>query len=210
MQEVFYNFFIRFLHPVKVHTFFASVKSIHYPWIGRKPLRRIQLSEVVLVSWILVMVQTVWFMTAMSGIHSFILRQDISLFLPRQLLVMHGISLLSLVGITVFFPVFALVYNKFWLAIIGFYLNLYKIDRHKQHMEEVVNSSFVSNIFLLIPIFGPLMRNTAVFLFLFIGLSKNLGMTLPQSLLVLLTPLILFLLLLFFILLWITMVFWGA
>ena len=156
------------------------------------------------------MIQTVWFMTAVSGIHAFSLRQELVLFLPKQLLLMHGISLLSLVGITVFFPVFALAYNKFWLAVIGFYLDLYKIDRRKQQIEEVVNSSFVSNIFLLIPIFGPLMRNTAVFLFLFVGLSKNLGMTLPQSLLVLLTPLILLLLLLFFILLWITMVFWGG
>ncbi|MCY4524538.1 MAG: hypothetical protein OXB84_07360 [Halobacteriovoraceae bacterium] len=214
MREVFYNFFIRFLHPLQVHEFISKsfrpgtldVVDNLPAWPGRFNLKKTSFYEFLLISWIFVLVETIYSVSTLNiGLQISRLLKGTSFFMPYlsdQLVLIKILSLISILGGAVLFPFYALLYQKFWIHITGFFMDLYNMKRNDTAIEEVVNSSFVANIFLVIPIFGSFFRTVTSFVFLFAGFRRNLKMNIPQSVLILSTPFVLFLVFIFLAILW--------
>ena len=214
MQEVFYNFFIRFLHPLRVHDFLY--KTLRYGtlnfieklpvWPGKFKLRRTTFGEVVLISWIFVLIHTIYSVNTMNvglQIVKFFEKSDLFVhFFSGHFILMKFFSLFSIIVNAAIFPLYAFFYQKFWIHIIGLFLDLYNMKKDNKAIEEVVNSSFVANTFLIIPVFGSFFRNIAAFFFLFAGFRRNLKMDIPQAVLLLSTPLLSLLIFAFLLILW--------
>ena len=213
MQEVFYNFFIRFLHPLQVHDFLH--KNFRYGalnfienlpvWPSKFKLRQTAFSEVVIISWIFVFIYTIYSISTLNvglEVAKYFENSDIMHSISRHFIMVKIFSLFSIIINAVLFPLYALFYQRFWIFITGFFVDLYNMKKDEKAIEEVVNSSFVANTFLIIPIIGSFFRNIAVFVFLFAGFRRNLKMDIPQTVLLLSTPILLILIFIFLIILW--------
>lgn len=98
----------------------------------------------------------------------------------------------------IFYPFIFQFGFKFWAYILRFYAQIfeYKGDRALDtEIEELLNSIFTANLFLIIPIFGNILSILTQGYFLFIGLKSKLSFTSTQAFLVLITPLFLIFLL---------------
>ena len=218
MQEVFYNFFIRFLHPLRVHDFLH--KTLRYGtlsfieklpvWPGKFKLRQASFNEVILISWIFVLIHTIYSVSTLNiGLQVFRFLENSDLLMPflsGRFILIKFFSLFSVIANAILFPLYAYLYQKFWVHIIGYFLDLYNMNKDSKAIEEVVNSSFVSNVFLVIPVFGSFFRNIASFIFLFAGFRRNLQMDIAQAVLLLSTPILLFLIFIFLVVLWLVSV----
>lgn len=111
------------------------------------------------------------------------------------------ISLFSALLEAIFYPFIFQFMHKFWTFLINFYAQIFDFEEDAEHTEEaliedVVTTSFTSNLLLLIPIFGSVLSTIAQGLYLYTGLKAKLSFTNTQAFLVLITPLfILFLVL---------------
>ena len=107
-------------------------------------------------------------------------------------LVQSRTTLLSVLAEVVFFPFFFWFYAKFWIKIIQLGHSLFRSEEAKEDIiNEIVSYSQASHIFLLIPIFGPLMQFASNGVYLYAGLKEGLGLSFIQSMVILLAPLIL-------------------
>ena len=103
-------------------------------------------------------------------------------------------SLMSILFQVIFYPFIFQFGHKFWIFLIKFYAQIFDYEEDENHSEEVliddiVTTSFTSNLLLIIPIFGNVLSTLAQGLYLFMGLKKKLSFTNTQAFLVLITPL---------------------
>lgn len=103
-------------------------------------------------------------------------------------------SLLSTLFQVIFYPFIFQFLHQFWTFLIKFYAQIFDFEADTEHSEEdlitdVVTTSFTSNVFLLIPIFGGVLSTIAQAFYLFTGLKAKLSFTNTQAFLVLITPL---------------------
>jgi len=109
-------------------------------------------------------------------------------------------TLFSTLFKVIFYPFIFQFLHKFWTFLIKFYASIFDYVEDDEHdedelIDDVVTTSFTSNFFLVIPVFGGLISNLVQIYYLFAGLKSKLSFTNTQAFLVLLTPLfILFLL----------------
>ncbi len=90
------------------------------------------------------------------------------------------------------FPVIAWALVRIWEAIITFFHHfLGKDDSDLPGISQVVNNTLSSHVFLLIPVFGPVIKWLSMLTQLYGGLRYNLRYTRLQAVAVLLSPLIL-------------------
>jgi hypothetical protein len=104
------------------------------------------------------------------------------------------ISLMITLAQVIFYPFVFQFGFKFWAYILRFYAQIfdYKGDRELDvEIEELLNSIYTANIFLIIPIFGSVLSTFTQVYYLFIGLRSKLSFTRVQAILVLMTPLFL-------------------
>ena len=96
---------------------------------------------------------------------------------------------------TVFFPLLAWFYVKFWIIIVSFMDSLFVTRENRHHFEKVYESVVVSTLpshtFLLIPILGPALKEIGFLFLLYSGLRANLNYNFSQAFVVLLTPIFL-------------------
>ena len=98
----------------------------------------------------------------------------------------------------IFYPFIFQFGFKFWAYILRFYAQVFEYSGERGldiEIEELLNSIFTANIFLIIPIFGNILSILTQGYYLFIGLRSKLGFTATQAFLVLITPLFLMFLL---------------
>ena len=103
---------------------------------------------------------------------------------------LQKISLLSTLFAVIFYPfIFQFAY-KFWKMAVKFYANLFEYDLEgiEEKADEILNSAFSANLFLILPLIGNFLSNISMIYFLFRGLKKKLEFTSLQASLVLFTP----------------------
>jgi hypothetical protein len=93
----------------------------------------------------------------------------------------------------VFFPIFIWVYVKVWNVLIIFFTGLFgslKNSDIRSISNQIVNASLSSHVFLIIPVFGGVMRHISGLIYIYLGLRNNLGFSRAQGLLTLISPLL--------------------
>ncbi len=107
-------------------------------------------------------------------------------------------NLMSTLFSVIFYPFIFQFAFKFWSYLLRFYAEIFHYEGERDldvEIEELLNTVFTANLFLVIPIFGGILSTLTQGYYLFIGLRKKLQFTTTQAFLVLITPLfILFLL----------------
>lgn len=98
--------------------------------------------------------------------------------------------LITVLGEVAFFPLAAWIYVKFWKVLISFFSNLFAKEVEPEAVDDVVNISLVSNFFLIIPIIGQFFKSISSVFYIFWGLKHNLKFTTTQSVIVIISPLI--------------------
>ena len=94
----------------------------------------------------------------------------------------------------IFYPLLFQFTFKLWAYLLRFFGQIFEYGGEREldvEIEELLNSIFTANIFLIIPIFGSVVSTMTQVYYLFIGLRAKLGFTRAQAFLVLLTPLFL-------------------
>lgn len=104
------------------------------------------------------------------------------------------ISLLTTLFGVIFYPFLFQFAYKFWKGTFKFYANIF--DYEDEHLEEkadeILNTAFSANLFLILPIIGNVLSNIALAFLLFQGLKRKYEFTSLQATLVLITPFFLF------------------
>lgn len=168
-----------------------------------------QFTDFLSISWVFVMI------AAFYGLFSLILghylRQDHPssfLFSSEFVAKASQITILGILLEVIFYPLSIWIYVKFWNAIIKFFGKLYGLQGDLDELaEEVSTGSLVGHFFLIIPIFGPTVKNMASLFYLFAGLRANMGMGTAQSFVVILTPFLLLMGLIVMMLLYFVIIF---
>lgn len=104
------------------------------------------------------------------------------------------ITLMMTLAQVIFYPFVFQFGFKFWAYILRFYAQIFEYDGDREldiEIEELLNSIYTANLFLIIPIFGNFLSFITQAYYLFIGLRSKLGFTRAQAVLVLMTPLFL-------------------
>jgi hypothetical protein len=104
------------------------------------------------------------------------------------------ISLMLTLFEVIFYPFLFQFGFKFWAYILKFYAQIFDFtgDRPiEDEVEELLNSIFTANLFLVIPVFGNILSMITQGYFLFIGVRRKMNFTATQAFLVLITPLFL-------------------
>lgn len=154
-------------------------------------------TEALGVSWIFMMIKTLYSLVFIHiGIHFFQYLGEHTEFkkiiLPGIQVGSQKLSLFIILMEVALFPFFVWVYVKFWSVIIRFFTNLFETPNSEEGLRQVVNYSLSSHFFYLIPIFGELGKHVSSLFLIFAGLKRNLGFNNLQSLLVIVSPLIMF------------------
>ncbi|MEK6624537.1 MAG: hypothetical protein AABY86_06200, partial [Bdellovibrionota bacterium] len=90
------------------------------------------------------------------------------------------------------FPILVWIMVKIWEAIITFFHHfLGKDENDLAGISQIVNNTLTSHVFLLIPIFGPVLKWLSMLIQLYGGLRYNLRYSRLQAAIVLLSPVIL-------------------
>lgn len=111
--------------------------------------------------------------------------------IPEGSYAAQRINIIIIIANVVFFPLIAFLYTRLWSWVISFFVFLFdRQDSDATGIDQVVNGSLSSNTFLLIPIFGPVIKKFAMLVHLFAGLKNNIGLSNLQSIVVLLSPLL--------------------
>lgn len=107
-------------------------------------------------------------------------------------------NLMSTLFSVIFYPFIFQFAFKFWAYLLRFYAEIFHYEGERDldvEIEDLLNTVYTANLFLVIPIFGGILSTLTQGYYLFIGLRKKLQFTTTQAFLVLITPLfILFLL----------------
>ena len=101
------------------------------------------------------------------------------------------IGLLTTLVTVILYPFLFQFYYKAWRGIFKFYAHIFenKSEDLEISTEEILNSAFSANLFLIFPIVGNVLSNIAHAFFIFQGLKRKYEFTSLQASLVLLTPL---------------------
>ena len=104
------------------------------------------------------------------------------------------ISLMMTLGQVIFYPLLFQFTFKFWAYLLNFFAQIFVYEGEREleiEIEELLNSVYTTNIFLIIPIFGSVLSTFAQAYYMFVGVRAKLGFTKVQAVLVLMTPLFL-------------------
>lgn len=228
MLDIFYNYFYFFLHPFKMHTALDAARKGEV--FRRRSLRLadenesenndlvdydydgMNLIELMSVSWILMLINTVYIVVSIYlGLITFNYMSSDEAFtailLPEFSFKAQQIVLFVALGQAILYPITMWVYTKFWGVLIRFFANLFEFEGDVvKTSEQVVNYSLVSNMFLMIPVFGEVAKRFSSLIYIFAGLRQNFKFTRLQSVIVISSPILLLFMVLFFIGLYISIV----
>jgi len=216
MTSIVTDYILAFLHPFRTHEHLRLKRENVRSNLKGTPLtiasedtlveesieeaRGLSFVEVLSVSWILAIINGIYsigfiyfgYMTsdALSDTESlsFLISSTFS-FETQKVLVSWSILQVVLFPVTLWF------YTKVWVVIIKFFGNLFEFDGDVEQVTfQIVNHSIVTNLFLIVPIFGEMVRHFSSIVYLFAGLRKNMGLSTLQSIIVVASPLFIFVL----------------
>jgi hypothetical protein len=194
MKKIINNYLHWFLHPSQIYNHLLDSNQFKIGLVENLNEQNDNLSlsytEVISVSWIFNFIKSIYSIIIIWASYSFIatplMKSDISFALPAT---GQKIMMLSSISFAVIFPIYSYLYFFFWEIVISFLMSLFgKSYFDKKKIQQVLISSFTSNILLLVPVFGSFLRYCISIFYFFIGLRRNLKLSTTQSVLVLLIP----------------------
>ncbi|OUR98488.1 hypothetical protein A9Q84_03500 [Halobacteriovorax marinus] len=217
MTSIVTDYILTFLHPFKTHEFLRESRENLKDKFKDTPLviasedqvidestsdvSGLNFVEVLSISWIMAIVNGVYsigfiyfgYMTSdvlsESESLSFLISSTFQ-FETQKILISWSILQVVLFPVTLWF------YAKVWMVIIKFFGNLFEFDGDVEEVTvQIVNHSMVTSLFLIVPIFGEMVRHFSSIVYLFAGLRKNMELSTLQSLIVVASPLFIFVLL---------------
>ncbi|CBW25616.1 putative membrane protein [Halobacteriovorax marinus SJ] len=221
MNQILREYILTFLHPFKTHEVLRERVSKERPLTLASELQRDEENEIIGLSFVEAL-SVSWVMAMINGIYSIGL---IYFGYLTGVFMSENDSLSSLIGNgfsleyqkvlvswsimqVIIFPITLWFYAKVWTVIIKFFGSLFEFDGDlEQSTAEIVNQSMVSNLFLVIPIFGEMIRHFSSIIYLFAGLRNNMSLSILQSLIVICSPLIIFVLFITFVIIYFTSLF---
>jgi hypothetical protein len=102
--------------------------------------------------------------------------------------------ILSIIVSVILFPLVSWVYVKFWKVFVLFFAQLFNIDsddRYDDWIENSVAATLSSNILMVFPFIGSLLKKISFVIIFFIHLNCRLGFSRYQSVVVILGPFLL-------------------
>ena len=208
MNQIVKEYLLTFLHPFKTHEVLRESRLVPKPLVLASELEEDQTDyrtgltfvEVMSISWVMAIINGIYsigmiyfgYVTGMfiseSDTLSGIISNNISLEYQKILI---SWSILQ----AIIFPITLWFYAKVWTVIVKFFGSLFEFDGDLEEVtSQVVNHSIVTNLFLVIPIFGEMIRHFSSIIYLFAGLRSNMSFSILQSLIVVCSPLIIFVL----------------
>ncbi len=226
MLDIMYSYFYSFLHPFKQHDALREAREAYTTQAGKPNLRLaeeeqssqeldegLSFIEIMSVSWMLMMVRTIYSVFSIYlGLITYNYMSDetglSNILLPQFTFSAQKILLFVVLLEAVFYPAMLWFYTKFWGVLIRFFANLFEFEGDAEKVTgQIVNYSLVSNMFLMIPVFGELGKHFSSIIYLFAGLRKNMQLTSLQAVIVIASPMFLLLLFFFLILIYMVMIF---
>ncbi len=208
MNQILKEYVLTFLHPFKTHEVLRNLRSQQRPLALATDIENTEEPEISGLNFVEVM-SVSWVMAIVSGLYSIgmiyfgyitgsymsesdslssLISQNISLEYQKILI---SWSILQVI----IFPITLWFYAKVWTVVIRFFGNLFEFNGDLEKVtSQVVNHSIVTNLFLVIPIFGEMIRHFSSIIYLFAGLRNNMSFSILQSLIVVCSPLIIFVL----------------
>lgn len=199
MNQLVKSFIYNFIHPIKAQEFYYLKRNGLDGEIeeGKRPLC-LRLSEVLLLAWVFAFFAALY---SIAGV-----KLGVSLYIPESL---EGIISLKKLGqITVFKVLMGFVFYPVgmwaWLKVVSglmkFSASVIGSDEEiEEGMKDVISGAMAPTILNLLPVVGPGISNLLFWVYCGIGLNKNLRFPLFQTIIILISPLILFTLLMAFI-----------
>ena len=187
-MEVLSRYVTIFIHPIQSQEFFRRRRLEDGPK-EEGHLCCLSFIESLAVSWIFVIASSFYSLVSLNISKSALLPSTVS---------MEKFALLIVMADIVLFPLWMLLYVKYWEVIITLFARIYgQEDKIDGPIKEVIYSSTCANILLLVPMFGWVLRLLVGLFLLAVGLKKNIGLSNLQSALTLLSPLMVLLILFF-------------
>lgn len=193
MNPIIIDYFHSLLHPFEKSKSLRQAKEF-----ALQTEEGTNFLEYTSVAWVFVIIQTFYVFFGLY-IFSFIeFDQDVPQFFSISWK-LQGLSLFNSLVWVALFPFVAFLYTRFWSFLIKLFAGLFRSNEvlDESALRDVTNMSLCSHAFLVIPVFGPMVRHVSAFVYLYAGLREHLQFTKAQSLIVLISPLILFLMILF-------------
>ena len=229
MNSIVNDYITAFLHPFKVHEGLSLNRDIATKKINNSELsiateehlKDVEFSkasgllfvEVLSISWVLAVINGIYSigLTYLGFLASDALIDSKELsFLVNGNISVEGQKILVSWAIVqvIFFPVTLWLYSKVWMVVIKFFGSLFDFDGDLEKVSaQIVNHSMVTNLFLVVPIFGEMIRHFSSIIYLFAGLKKNMRLTTLQSLIVVCSPLFIFVLLIVLVIMYFSTLF---
>ena len=227
MNEIFSHYINCFLHPFQAQETLRSVRLYNHDVKKLAPLELVEnreeklvendfgvtWNESLIVSWFFSLLQLFYVLLGMLlGLEVFTSYSSEESLLSPFLLDAHFKKMIYILLFQgVLFPISFWITATFWSLIIKSFAKIFeKSDGASQEVaEEIVSTSLASHAFLIIPILGPFLFKAATLIYIFAGLRRNLEMSVLQSFIIILCPLILVLLMSFMMVLMLIMAFAG-
>ena len=198
IKELFINYFMVLLHPIKTATHNRRVRQHRLVEVEAeddfvKDYTPINFVEACLISWMFIIVDAIYeifgLQIGFSAIEILSEESDILYTIGVQT---QKFGLLTLVGKVVFFPLAIWAWTKLYIVLITFFAGLFNSneDEVEESAQEIVYGGMSSFAFYLFPVFGSVFKVLGNIVIIFQGLRHNLGMTPIQSLVVLVSPVI--------------------
>jgi hypothetical protein len=229
MIAIINDYIAAFLHPFKTHESIRLNRELAKNKMSERPLsiageehaedaehldkEGLSFVEVLSISWVMAIINGIYSigLSYLGFLTSDALDETESLsFLVSGDLSVEGQKILVSWAIVqaIFFPVTLWFYSKVWMVIIKFFGSLFDFEGNLEKVSaQIVNHSIVTNFFLIIPIFGEVVRHFSSIIYLFAGLKKNMGLSTLQSLIVVCSPLFIFVLLIVLVIMYFSTLF---
>jgi hypothetical protein len=229
MNSIVNDYITAFLHPFRTHEGLSLNRDLARKKINQSPLSiadedhiedveqlkttGLSFVEVLSISWVLAVINGIYSigLTYLGFLTSDALNdsEDLSFLVNGNISVEGQKVLISWAIVQViFFPVTLWLYSKVWMVVIKFFGSLFDFEGDLEDVSaQIVNHSMVTNLFLIIPIFGEMVRHFSSVIYLFAGLKKNMRLTTLQSLIVVCSPLFIFVLLIVLVIMYFSTLF---
>lgn len=205
MRQIWYSYISPLFSPFKMAKAIGAMEQSDldvFKWNGRS-LRFLNLSESIACSWPFALIYALYSIINIRLGLAFVNHMQSSYddsvlanFVSLELFAFKKWMIFSILFTALFFPLSSWVFVKFWKMITLFALNLFLQDELErgisERVERVVGLTLCSNVLLVVPVFGTLLKRIAFFFLFFGGLRHNLGLSRIQSFVVLLAPFLTF------------------
>lgn len=207
MRELFQIYFQSLFRPFALQEVLRQERLTHvdqaiFSVTPIAPRKKLSFIDAMSLSWVMILIKAIYAMIALLiGVYWLGILGDEGRYLGG--LKFWGakaqtVTIFMIIFDVILFPVTIWFYAKFWGVVIRFFGELFNVEGDlNETSEQIVNHSLSSHLFLIIPIFGEMVKHLAGLTLIYAGLKKNMQLTTIQSLMVLISPLMLLLFIVF-------------